>query len=778
VGAGASSTFINYGFGPAPAAGQGGYAACFGTSQAGLSDITFNNINQSGHWPQSAAGLNGSEIFLQRTNWNLGTAQWVVIQNAANVTVQNTNIVQGLDPSYNGPLSLQGSTNFVLRGNTIKYVAGALVFDETTDGVFENNHVTRDASQTAPSSVVTHVGVGNFANNFTLLSNIFDVTGGTLAAQNDGETIGSESGGHVRYDEFRGTVQGAFSNAIFDGAQNFNYSTNNAVPNLRVGATLAIVGGQGAGQWATVTGVSPDGHTVWVNTPWAVAPAAGSTYATFDWGAASWIIVGNYLTNNEKGIEFFDASIRDILISDNTLNNNGEILLTPTEQPNGAGLFNLVLNTQILYNTIIDTNYLRPAAISAVPREDGQTTNFGTAIIGLEIRGNSITGTLPNTRVSNTTFDDSKALSEGINLYWQWQSLANFTDSGLPSLLGTIVQNNTLTNSAVAFELNSGDYQTVLLSNALNNVTSRISDIIIPGATHASVGTVGNSATAAAAAFVTSASAGIQLSSYQAGAWITQQVGSPTTTTIDFGIAGYTPIPGDYDGDGKVDCAVFSRGIFYVRPSSNPSASYPVYFADATDIPMPGDYDGDGKTDVSVFRPSTGQWFYAPSSNPYSPNRAVQTQAIASDVPLSGDYDGDGKTDFVFYRPSNGDFYQILSSNPGVTYATAFGISIDIPVSGDFDGDGKADLAVFRPSNGAWYFRPSRTPYFVQTQLTQGQSGDIPVPGDYDGDGKTDFALYRPSTKTWYIILSSNPAATITAQSNGTPLALTPNDRP
>ena len=194
VGAGASSTFINYGFGPAPILGQGGYAACFGTTQGGISDITFNNVNQSGQWPQSAAGLGGNEIFLQRTVWNIGTAQWVVIQNATNLTVQNSTFNQGLDPSYNGPFSLIGSSNFVVRGNTIKYVAGTIDLDQTTNGVFENNNVIRDASQSSPAWVVSHVIVGNFAHNLMLLQNNFGVAGGTLSLRNDGETIGSEAG--------------------------------------------------------------------------------------------------------------------------------------------------------------------------------------------------------------------------------------------------------------------------------------------------------------------------------------------------------------------------------------------------------------------------------------------------------------------------------------------------------------------------------------------------------------------------------------------------------
>ena len=73
---------------------------------------------------------------------------------------------------------------------------------------------------------------------------------------------------------------------------------------------------------------------------------------------------------------------------------------------------------------------------------------------------------------------------------------------------------------------------------------------------------------------------------------------------VQFGAAGTVPVPGDYNGDGMTDFAVFdaATGTWNVR------GQFTGVFGDGTDTPVPGDYDGDGTTDIAVYRPSTGEW--------------------------------------------------------------------------------------------------------------------------------------------------------------------------
>ncbi len=201
---------------------------------------------------------------------------------------------------------------------------------------------------------------------------------------------------------------------------------------------------------------------------------------------------------------------------------------------------------------------------------------------------------------------------------------------------------------------------------------------------------------------------------------------------VQFGTQNDLPVSGDWDGDGKADLAVYRRAAsvggqsyFLYRPSSIANADFTaIAWGTAGDKPVVGDFDGDGKLDAAVFRPSNAVWYILKSSN----NQVIQQPfGLATDIPAAADYDGDGVTNIAVFRPSNGYWY--TSTNPQTNYGgVQFGQAGDVPAAADYDGDGKADEAVYRPATGAWYVRRS-TAGFYGVQF--GAADDRPVPHSF-----------------------------------------------
>jgi hypothetical protein len=201
---------------------------------------------------------------------------------------------------------------------------------------------------------------------------------------------------------------------------------------------------------------------------------------------------------------------------------------------------------------------------------------------------------------------------------------------------------------------------------------------------------------------------------------------------------GYHKYSRNYMGDARAEMAQ----LYKVNISQDPTqpCNIAVYFigdnADNTirktvgdtcnvnPTPVPGDYDNDGRSEIAVFNNRLFKvWF-----PPYNPGYTAPSisQFLDVDYPVPGDYDGDGKTDFAGTKWQDGRLlWRIRQSSTGNQIDLSFGFTTDRPVPGDYDGDGKTDIAVWRPSDGGWWIIYSATG--VVTNLYFGLPTDTPL---------------------------------------------------
>jgi subtilisin-like proprotein convertase family protein len=213
----------------------------------------------------------------------------------------------------------------------------------------------------------------------------------------------------------------------------------------------------------------------------------------------------------------------------------------------------------------------------------------------------------------------------------------------------------------------------------------------------------------------------------------------PADVITNFGIGGYVPIRGDWDGNGTDTEGAYdpATGTFFLRNANTPGPADQFFsFGPAGATPIVGDWDGNGTVTIGCYIPATGTFFLRNSNTPGVADLAFG-YGPANAVPIVGDWDGNGTTTVGVYLTATGSFFLKNSNAPGsadLVFNYGPGGAGVLPLAGDWDGTAGDSVGIYIVSSSAFFLKNTNASGPADIVFQFGAPANYtPLSGNWDG---------------------------------------------
>ena len=245
------------------------------------------------------------------------------------------------------------------------------------------------------------------------------------------------------------------------------------------------------------------------------------------------------------------------------------------------------------------------------------------------------------------------------------------------------------------------------------------------------------------------------------------------------GAAGFTPLVGDFDGNGTAD-------VFFYHPGPQPEALYfgtsgrtfghaagTQFYVSGTYTPLVGDFDGNGSTDIFWYKPGTGAdylWLFGVDGSFTQITKAVNGtyKPIVGDFASKDDKHADdifwyapGRTADSLWRGIGSGQFQSTPEVVNGTYTPVVGAFT--PNAADGSTDATLDIFWYAPGTAAdSLFKGDGSGNFTAAGYTVNGTYQ-PVVGFFDGYGVQDILWYSPTAGNGSVWLADPDTKKFTA---------------